>query len=447
VAQDALREQIKGLMPQAWEDLSRAVSFRSVADGSEPVECERMVEWTVDAFSGVGVQGVLAHETADGSKTVTGQIPGPPEAPTVLLYFHHDVQPASDEGWESPPWELTERNGRWYGRGAADCKGSLTAHLAALRALGQEPPVTVKIVGEGSEEQGTGGLERFVVENPDVLRADAILVCDTGNVEVGVPTLTASLRGMARVWVTVRTLRSAVHSGMFGGAAPDALAALIRMLDSLRDERGNTTVRGLDSTQKWSGAAYSPDQLRKDANVLDGVDVLGDDVADTLWARPAATVLGIDCPPVIGSSASVPHEARARIDLRIPPGVDAKDAQSKLIEHLEAVAPWNVQLEFEREADGEPFKGATEGPGFEAMRGAMHDAYGRDVTLQGQGGSIPLCTVLQQTFPDAEIMLLGVEEPQCLIHAANESVDPTEIERIALAEVLFMHKYASVKAG
>jgi cysteinylglycine-S-conjugate dipeptidase len=447
VAQDALREQIKSLMPQAWEDLSRAVSFRSVADGSEPVECERMVEWTLDGFSGVGVEDARAHETADGSKTVTGHVPGPAGAPTVLLYFHHDVQPASDEGWESPPWELTERNGRWYGRGAADCKGSLTAHLAALRALRHEPPVTVKIVGEGSEEQGTGGLEGFVVENPDLLRADAILVCDTGNVAVGVPTLTASLRGMARVWVTVRTLRSAVHSGMFGGAAPDALAALIRMLDSLRDERGNTTVRGLDSTQKWSGAAYSPEQLRTDAGVLDGVDVLGDDVADTLWARPAVTVLGIDCPPVIGSSASVPHEARARIDLRIPPGVDAKDAQSKLIEHLEAVAPWNVQLEFEREADGEPFKGATEGPGFEAMRGAMHDAYGRDVTLQGQGGSIPLCTVLQQTFPDAEIMLLGVEEPQCQIHAANESVDPTEIERIALAEVLFMQKYASVKAG
>ena len=447
MAQDALREQIKNLMPQAWDDLSHAVSFRSVADGSEPVECERMAEWTVEAFSGVGVQDVRAHETADGSKTVTGQVPGPPGAPTVLLYFHHDVQPAADEGWESPPWELTARNDRWYGRGAADCKGSLTAHLAALRALGQEPPVTVKIVGEGSEEQGTGGLEGFVVENPDVVRADAILVCDTGNVAVGVPTLTASLRGMARVWVTVRTLQSAVHSGMFGGAAPDALAALIRMLDTMRDDRGNTTIRGLDGTQKWPGAAYPPEQLRKDAGVLDGVDVLGDDVADTLWARPAATVLGIDCPPVVGSSAAVPHEARARIDLRIPPGVDAKDAQSKLIEHFEAVAPWNVKLEFEREADGEPFKGATEGPGFEAMRGAMHDAYGRDVTLQGQGGSIPLCTVLQQTFPDAEIMLLGVEEPQCLIHAANESVDPTEIERIALAEVLFMHKYAHAGAS
>lgn len=405
-----------------------------------------MAEWTVDAFSAVGVQDVQAHVTADGSKTITGHVPGPPGAPTVLLYFHHDVQPATEEGWVSPPWELTERDGRWYARGAADCKGSLAAHLTALRALGDSPPLTVKIVGEGSEEQGTGGLERFVPEHPDLLRADAILVCDTGNVAVGVPTLTATLRGMARVRVTVRTLGSPVHSGMFGGAAPDALLALIRMLDTLRDEEGNTTVRGLDSRQTWPGAAYPTETFRKDADVLDGIDILGGGVADTLWARPAATVLGIDCPPVEGSSAAVPHEARARIDLRIPPGIDAKDAQTKLIEHLEAVAPWHVRLEFEREAHGQPFKGATEGPGFDAMSDAMRDAYGRDVTLQGQGGSIPLCTAFQKTFPDAEIMLLGVEEPRCLIHSPNESVDPSEIERIALAEALFMHRYADAKS-
>jgi cysteinylglycine-S-conjugate dipeptidase len=444
---DALRDRVKLLMPQAWDDLSRAVSFKSVADGSQPDECERMAQWTVEAFSAVGIQDVRAYETADGSKTVCGHAPGPPGAPTVLLYFHHDVQPASDEGWKSPAWELTARSGRWYGRGAADCKGSMAAHLTALRALGNELPVTVKIVGEGSEEQGTGGLEKFVRDNPDLLRADAILVVDTGNVAVGVPTLTTSLRGMARVWVTVRTLESPVHSGMFGGAAPDALAALIRMLDTLRDEEGSTTVRGLDGTRTWPGVAYPAEQFRTDAGVLDGVDVLGGEVADTLWARPAANVLGIDCPPVVGSSAAVPHEARARIDLRIPPGVDAKDAQTKLIEHFQAVAPWHVQLEFEREAHGQAFQGATEGSAFDALSGAMRGAYGRDVTLQGQGGSIPLCTAFQETFPDAEIMLLGVEEPQCLIHAANESVDPSEIENIALAEALFLHAYAEAKAS
>ena len=226
----------------------------------------------------------------------------------------------------------------------------------------------IKIVGEGSEEQGTGGLEAFVPKNADLLRADAILVCDAGNFAVGMPSLTTSLRGLANVWVTVRTLSSAMHSGMFGGAAPDALAALIAMLATLRDASGNTTIRGLDSRQTWDGIAYPPEQFRKDANVLDGVDLLGDAVADMIWARPAATVLGIDCPPVIGSSAAIQPEARARINLRVPPGMDAKKAQDALIDHLAAVAPWHVRVEFVREADGEPFVGALSGPGYETMR-------------------------------------------------------------------------------
>jgi acetylornithine deacetylase/succinyl-diaminopimelate desuccinylase-like protein len=229
---------------------------------------------------------------------------------------------------------------------------------------------------------------------------------------------------------------------MFGGPAPDALAALIAMLATLRDAHGNTTVRGLAASQTWTGARYPADQFRRDANVLDGVDLLGDDVSDMVWARPTATVLGIDCPPVVGSSAAIQPEARARINLRVPPGTDAKHAQDALIDHLTAVAPWHVKVEFEREADGQPFTGAVEGPGYDAMTSAMRAAYGRDVVLQGQGGSIPLCNVFAETFPDAEIMLLGVEEPRCLIHAPNESVDPTEIENIALVIALFVQKYA-----
>ncbi|MGH3061063.1 MAG: dipeptidase [Gaiellaceae bacterium] len=447
---NVLRERIRGLMPQAWDDLAHMVAFKSVADANQfpPEECEKMVDWTIGAFSGVGVQDVRAYETADGSKAVCGHAPGPPGAPTVLLYFHHDVQPPADEkAWLSPPWELTERGGRWYGRGAADDKGAIAVHLTALRALAGELPVNVKIVGEGSEEQGTGGLEAFVPENPDLLRADAILVCDTGNFAVGVPSLTTSLRGLANVRVTVHTGSMALHSGMYGGAAPDALAALIAMLATLRDEHGNTTVAGLDSSRTWDGAEYPPEQFRKDAGIPEGIDLLGDDVSDMLWARPTATVLGIDCPPVVGSAAAIQPEARARINLRVPPGVDAKEAQTALIEHLKAVAPWHVQLEFEREADGQPFNGPVEGPAFESMAAAMAEAYGRDITLLGQGGSIPLCTVFQETFPDAEIMLLGVEEPLCLIHAPNESVDASEIENVALAEALFMQKYAQARAS
>lgn len=447
---DALRERVQALMPQARENLRDMVAIRSVHDAEQfpPEECERMVDYTIEVFAEAGFTDAAAYETPDGSKAVCGSIPGPAGAPTVLLYFHHDVQPPLDDAaWKTPVWELTERDGRWYGRGAADCKGNMVVHLTALRAMAGEFGVGLKIVGEGSEEQGTGGLEAFVPKNQELLRADAILVFDAGNFGVGVPSITTSLRGLANVRVTVRALESPLHSGMFGGAAPDALAALIHMLSTLRDEDGNTTIHGLDAAQTWSGAAYPPDQFRKDANVLDGVELLGDNVSDQLWARPAVTVLGIDCPPVVGSSASIQPEARARINLRVPPGTDAKDAQAKLIAHLQAEAPWNVQVDVEPEADGEPFEGATDGPAFAALSAAMEEVYGRPVTLEGQGGSIPLCNVFQETFPEAEIMLLGVEEPKCLIHAPNESVDPSEIENMALVEVRFLQRYAESRSG
>jgi acetylornithine deacetylase/succinyl-diaminopimelate desuccinylase-like protein len=215
---------------------------------------------------------------------------------------------------------------------------------------------------------------------------------------------------------------------------------LIHILASLRDEYGNTTVRGLDNTQTWSGDKYPADVFRHDANVLDGVDLLGDDVSDMLWARPAATVLGIDCPPVVGSTAAVQGEARARVSLRVPPGMDANDAQDALVDHLLAVAPWQVKVDIERGMAGQPFTGSTDAPAFAAMVESMREVYGRDVSTRGSGGSIPLCNVFQDTFPNAEIMLLGVEEPACLIHAPNESVDPTEIENMTLVEARFLQK-------
>ena len=274
VSAEALRDKIKALMPQARRDLAEMVAFRSVHDAAQfpPAECAGMVDWLLAAFTEAGLQDVRGYDTPDGSVAVCGHAAGPPGAPTVLLYFHHDVQPPLDDAaWNTPAWELTEVDGRWYGRGAADCKGNIAMHLTALRALAGELPVTIKIVGEGSEEQGTGGLEAFVPQNAELLKADAILVCDTGNFAVGAPSLTTSLRGLANVVITVETLSSPMHSGVFGGAAPDALAALIHMLATLRDERGNTTVRGIEADHTWSGADYPADQFRVDANVRDGV--------------------------------------------------------------------------------------------------------------------------------------------------------------------------------
>lgn len=445
----ALRVQAQ--MPRTRQDLARLVAFKSVADPEQfpPEECEHAAEYVVDSFRPLGFSDIALHPTDDGSKAVVGHRPGPAGSPTVLLYCHYDVQPPLDESaWRSPAWELTERDGRWYGRGTADCKGNIAAHLTALRALGEDIPCSLKLVAEGSEEQGTGGLDRFVPGHAELLRADAILVCDTGNSAVGVPTLTTTMRGFTNVRVTVRTMKGAMHSGMFGGPAPDALTALIAMLATLHDPHGNTTIRGLDADRQWTGATYPPEQFRADAGVLEGVELIGDGtVADMLWVRPSVSVLGIDCPPVIGAANALHAEVRAVVSLRIPPGVDAEFAQDALVEHLRAAAPWKVEVELERAGRGAPFSGSGDGPALRAMHQAMRDAFGHETTSQGQGASIPLCNVLQTTFPDAEIMLLGVEEPRCMIHAPNESVDPSEIERIALAEARFLQLYAAAGHG
>jgi acetylornithine deacetylase/succinyl-diaminopimelate desuccinylase-like protein len=437
-------------MGRAKDDLAELVSFQSVADPKQypPEECEKAAQWVIDAFTEVGLQDVTASPTPDGSKCVHGYAPGPEGSPTVLLYSHYDVQPPlGEDAWKTPIWELTERDGRWYGRGAADCKGNIVMHLTALRALREangDFPCGVKLICEGSEEQGTGGLEEFVPPNADLLRADAILVVDTGNFAVGVPTLTTTLRGMTSVDVKVAGLASAMHSGMFGGPAPDALLGLIQMLGSLHDEHGNTTVDGLDATQKWNGVEYSAEQFRKDANVLDGVKLMGDgSPADLLWARPSATVIGIDVPPVVGSSAAVQAAAAARVSLRLPPGETGQAAQDALVTHLQARVPWGLHCEIERVAMGDPFVGSLEGPAFESLKAAMEEAFGHELATEGQGGSIPLCNVFAETYPDAEIFLMGVEEPKCLIHAPNESVDPSEIEHLALAEALFLQNYAA----
>ena len=176
--------------------------------------------------------------------------------------------------------------------------------------------------------------------------------------------------------------------------------------------------------------------------MLDGVELMGDgSVADLLWARPSATVIGIDAPHVIGSSAAVQASATARVSLRLPPGVTGPGRAGRARRAPAGARAWGLQCEIERVAMGDPFVGSLEGPGVRVPEGQRWRRRSNgQMTTEGQGGSIPLCNVLAETYPDAEIFLMGVEEPKCLIHAPNESVDPSEIEHLALAEALFLEK-------
>ncbi|SIR93605.1 dipeptidase [Williamsia sterculiae] len=438
-----LRDRVRTLMTQAQDDLGTMVAFRTVFGVPELADdCRRSADWVATAFTDAGVPSEVL-DTADGSFAVFGRREAPAgdsPVPTVLLYSHHDVQPAGpDADWHSPAFELTERDGRWYGRGAADCKGNVVAHLTALRALGDDIPCTVKVVVEGSEEAGGEGLEHLVRDRPELFAADVIVIADAGNVEVGTPTLTTNLRGVANLDVTVETLGTEVHSGQFGGAAPDALAALVAGLASLRDEQGNTTIDGLRTDQVWTGAPYSSDRFRGDAGVLDGVDLLGSGTpADMTWARPSVTVIGLDAPPTDDCAAAIRPRASAVLNLRVPAGVDAEEARDLLADHLRAHIPWRARVTFGTEMTGQPFAARLDGPFYQVLSSALARAYDAAVVHSGQGGSIPLAGVLMDIAPAAEIALLGVEEPSCRIHAPDESVDPGEIERTALAEAIFI---------
>ncbi|KQZ89328.1 beta-Ala-His dipeptidase [Phycicoccus sp. Root563] len=451
---ELLAAAVQAGMARGRDDLERLVALRSVANPAiEPAsECAASAALVASLLTEVGVEGVEQVEAPDGSVAVVGRSPGPADAPCALLYSHHDVVPVGDlDAWSTPPWELTERDGRWFGRGSADCKGNLVATLVALRAvrsvLGMWP-VEVAVVCEGSEEQSSGGMEALARAHPELVRCDAFVLADTGNVELGVPTLTTSLRGTGSVLMTVRTMAHPAHSGMYGGAAPDALQALLTALASLRDADGETTIDGLDHDGTWEGAEFDEARFARDAAVVPEVAPLsggrgGAGIADRLWARPAATVLAIDCPPVAQVTAAVQGQATAVVNLRVPAGTDPRAAQELLITHLRAHTPYG-QVEIRPVSLGQGFRARTDGPAYAAMVRAMERAFGREVVTAGQGGSIPLATALADIVPDAEVMLLGVEEPASRIHGPDESVHPDELRRTALAQALFLVELAGL---
>jgi acetylornithine deacetylase/succinyl-diaminopimelate desuccinylase-like protein len=364
----------------------------------------------------------------------------------VLLYAHHDVQPeGSADAWTSPPFEPTERDGRLFGRGAADDKAGIAAHLAAIRAHGTEIPVGVTVFVEGEEESGSASLPLLLETYRVELASDVMVIADSTNWDIGTPALTTSLRGLAECVVEVRTLDHAVHSGMWGGVVPDALTALARLLATLHDDDGDVAVRGLTAAEA-SELDYPETRLRSESGITEGVRLMGSgSIVDRLWTRPAIDVLAIDATRVDKASNTLVPVARAKVSLRVAPGDDAKRAQRCLHEHLVDHAPWGAQVSVIDGETGEPFSVDANGPAYDAARAAFAEAWdGTPPVDIGVGGSIPFISEFAAMFPRAAILVTGVEDPDTRAHGADEGLHLAEFARVCLAEALLLRNLATL---
>ena len=446
-AVDALRARVHDLMPQVRVDLEALARIPSVSlDAFDQAQVEASAEATAALLEAEGLTVEIVRE--GGRPAVIAHIDGPEGAPTVMLYAHHDVQPPGDDAlWDSPPFEPTERDGRLYGRGAADDKAGIMAHLAALRAHSGRLPVGVTVFVEGEEEIGSDSLPTILERHGEKLRADAIVLADSTNWAIGEPALTTTLRGMIRVVVTVTTLDHGIHSGMFGGPVPDAITALVRLLATMHDDTGNVAVAGL----KEGVAAdldYDEARLRAESGLLDGVDLIGSgSILSRIWTKPSITTIGIDAPTVATSSNTLVPTASAKISMRLAPDEFDLDGFEALKKHLLDHAPWGARVEVHLDDRGNGFAAHAQGPVYDQARAAFADAWGVQPVDIGVGGSIPFVAAFAEKFPQAAILVTGVEDPDARAHGANESLHLGEFEKVCVAEAVLLARLGALPRG
>ena len=435
-----LRTRVNEVLPAIRSDLEDLVRIESVsADPERAGEVRRSAAAVSALFEAEGFE--VKTTTADGgAPAVIAHKAGPTGAPTVLLYAHHDVQPENDHAdWDSPPFEPTERGDRLYARGAADDKAGIVTHLAAARIFGDDLPVNLVVFVEGEEEVGSETLVALLDQHHDELAADVIVIADSGNWDIGVPALTTSLRGLVRLDVEVRTLTHAVHSGMWGGLAPDALITLSRLIATLHDDIGDVAVEGLRSSPA-ADVDYPEERLRAESGAVPGIEWLGTgSTVERLWTKPSVSITGLDAPKVAGASNTLVPMARARISMRVAPGDTTENALACLQRHLAAHVAWGAELTTTVVDTGEATRLDATGPAYDAARVAFREAWdGTEPVDMGVGGSIPFIAEFLEAFPRASVLVTGVEDPDTRAHGANEGLHLPEFERVVLAEALLL---------
>ena len=446
-------EQAKKLIDagfhSATKELEDLVRIPGIAwEAFDAKNLEHSAETIAKLFRDTGVFEVVEVRRASidgkpGSPAVVARRAARNGKPQILLYAHHDVQPPGDEtAWETTPFEPVTKDGRMYGRGAADDKAGIVSHLAAIRTLveicGPDFEVGISVFIEGEEEAGSPTFRPFLEQNQDILKADCIVVADSGNWSETIPALTATLRGLVSQVIEVKTLDHALHSGMYGGAVPDAMTATIRLLASLHDAQGDVAVAGLHEG-KAADLPYDDGDLRRDSGLLDGVSQLGTGtILDRIWNKPSITVIGIDVPSVALSSNTMLPSVSSKISMRIAPGQKPEDALEALRNHLEKHVPFGAQLHFGDIELGKPFAVDDSGWASELARVSLKAAWDETAVDIGVGGSIPFIADLIEVFPGAQILVTGVEDPDSRAHSPNESVHLESLRKTMLAESLML---------
>lgn len=445
------REKVSARFPTALSLLSDLVRIPGIAWPAFPIEnLHQSAERVAEEFRLTGIfetveirHSVVNGET--GAPAIVARRAARNGRPQVLLYAHHDVQPPGDaEKWGTPPFQPTVIDGRIYGRGAADDKAGIVAHLTAIQVLrdmvGPDFELGISVFIEGEEEAGSPTFRKFLEENRDVLEADVIIVADSSNWTTSIPALTTTLRGLVSQVIEVSTLDHALHSGMYGGAVPDAMTAIIKLLATLHDADGNVNVHGLKSG-KASELDYTDEALSLDAGLLEGVRQIGSgSILDRIWMKPSITVIGLDAVPVAQSSNTMLPSMRAKISMRIAPGENPVDALNLLRSHLEANLPFGAKLQYGDVEQGKPFSDENVGWAKELASASLGAAFGQKSVDIGIGGSIPFIADLIDVFPKAQILVTGVEDPDSRAHSPNESVHIETLRSAIVAESLFLYK-------